>query len=73
MYYIIIQLCKKKKKNFFLHISLETGFSRDFPTLDGSDFYSTRRRDRDTPFHEKKENIEKNIFGSGKGGGPLKR
>jgi hypothetical protein len=37
-------------------------FFRDFPTLDGSDFYSSPRGDLDTPLYEKKNKIEKTKF-----------
>ena len=50
----------------------KTWFFRDFPTLGGSDFYSTHRGDLDTSLHEKKQKSKKSFFGSGKGGVPLK-
>ncbi len=48
----------------------KTWFFRDYPTLDGSDFYSTSRGDLDTPLYKNKNKSKKKIFGLGKGGSP---
>jgi hypothetical protein len=56
---------------FFCDIGLQKSwFFRDFPTLDGSDFYSSPRGDLDTPLYEKKTESKRQNFWRGKGGSP---
>jgi hypothetical protein len=57
------------EKNIFVKNGLQkTWFSRDFPTWDGSDFYSRTRGDLDGSLHEIKKQLKKKFFLPGKGG-----